>query len=146
MDTTSKSKTGSTAKPAPILSVVDRAWFGCAIDAEGSISIIYDKGYRVFLQVENACRKFVEKCKELTKAGYVWPRKRPALGWKTVWYWRTEGFKAIRSILKQVLPYLIVKIRQARIALQFIEQHLRGKSVGQYQNRLRVLNRRGLFQ
>src|SRR5262249_44588612 len=107
----------------------DLAYTAGIIDGEGSIDIAPDKGGRrqprrlpVFVlrvHVASTDRVLLEYLTSIFHCGTIrrYEKKPPR---KPTYTWSLRGNSAL-SLLRQVLPYLIIKARQARIAIKFQE-------------------------
>ena len=115
------------------------------VDGEGSISIRREnpKGnyvyYRVTLRVTNTNKELIDWLQK-TFNGTVHKRKNWKSCWKPCFEWKVYDSIAI-TIIKRILPYLIVKLQQASLAIHF----QRAKSnFSQYFIKMKELNRRGI--
>jgi hypothetical protein len=97
------------------LRAVDLAYAAAAIDGEGSIGILMTSSLVVHVSVYNTCRAFPRFMQRLFD-GALWSVKLKNR--KRCWCWRVTAWKAVH-VLKKVERYLIVKWRQARLALAF---------------------------
>ncbi len=111
---------------ARVMNEPDRAWLAGVIDGEGSIFLskvsgaIYRRGffYRPQLAVSNTNRIFLLKLKELVREGTVQLSMKGENGWKTRWeYCAVAG--VLRSILPQILPYMVAKRAIAEKMLEY---------------------------
>lgn len=107
------------------LSSVDATWLACAIDGEGTIGIYRERrpknrsGYRYYaiVQVFNSNRDFVDKAVGLM-GGSLQAKGEAKRGNKEVFVASTTRRK-VPPVLEAVLPYLVIKQKQAELALRF---------------------------
>ena len=98
------------------------------MDGEGSIFIAhvrYRNRYHVELHVTNTCYAAVEKCSEIWGCGNInnkGQKTRVSKKWATCYEWRATHLNA-HLILKEILPYMVIKKSQALIAIEFAEKH-----------------------
>lgn len=105
----------------------ERAWLAGVIDGEGAIylSRVSDprtrRGfmYVPVLSISNCDRFFLIRVGETIGEGTVQLAKRATKRWKTKWVYAASA-GVLRVILPQILPYLIVKRRQAQTALDYL--------------------------
>lgn len=123
-----KRKPGQRVKKCRKLSQTERAWLAGVIDGEGSIFIslaanpAYRRGffYRPQLLVSNSDRQFLIRISEVIGEGTVHRAKKGDDRTRTRWeYVATAG--VLRTVLPQILPYLIVKREQAKTMLDYFE-------------------------
>ena len=89
----------------------EASWLACAIDGEGSITYGHRQRWILFkVQVANTKIEFLEFAKQITGCGQIY-------GYKWVVYRLAD----IEAILKQVLPFLIIKRHQAELVLKIAE-------------------------
>lgn len=115
-------------KPKVILSDIQRAWLASAVDFEGTLTLVREKGgktengsprgykYTPYFIIANTNREIVEKIKELCGCGHIYTKVYENPKWKDIHAFRM-GASGIRVILPQILPYLIIKKRQAQIII-----------------------------
>jgi hypothetical protein len=96
------------------------------IDGEGSVFLskvthpAYRRGffYRPQLDVSNSNRLFLVKVQEIIGEGTVHIAKNGAERWKTRWeYCGVAG--VLRTVLPQILPYMIIKRKQAETTIGY---------------------------
>lgn len=105
----------------------ENAYFAGILDGDGSISIgrahgIRRKNYQCFpmARIINTHGGVCEFAKRLY-GGTVYERKdREKNGHKRIFLWQTSSRKA-ESFLKLVLPYLVIKRKQAELVLAFYD-------------------------
>lgn len=106
----------------------ESAYLAGIIDGEGTISIIFHKqkgypSYGVVLRVYNTNKELLEWIKE--KNGYGNIRRQISIknwtksSWRQVYSWQIYP-KNIRVLLPQILPYLIIKRKQAELTIEFL--------------------------
>lgn len=102
-----------------------RVWAAGFIDGEGSIIIIKHKphngvspSYYVRLKVNNTQLEPLLRLKSLF-GGYIFEHKytSSAKNWKNLFIWVIQG-RSASFCLEQILPYLTVKTRQAKLGLE----------------------------
>ena len=132
----------------PEMSPAETAWLACALDAEGTIYVTNSGRGRLIprIEVTNTDPRFINKCHQITHVGFIFMKRGQKINWKPCWYWRSGSSHDIHGILRQVLPYLIIKKSQAEIVLTFIEMRAsRTKvEVNALRNQLAALNQRGV--
>lgn len=100
------------------------------IDGEGSIFITtrkpriekennyqYSVQHYLYLVVVNTNPKPIKLLKEVF-GGRIYSLRGTSCGWRPTWRWETVCKKA-ESIIRELLPYLIVKKEEAELALEF---------------------------
>jgi len=132
-----------------------------AIDCDGWIGITLEKYHskqRVFptpyIGVANTSLSILEKCKQITGIGHIRIKRdnKKSPKWRTSYYWGVESYSGIEGILKQILPYLERKWKQAILLLEYIQIWKQNILKGRYQitdrqreicKEIRELNKRG---
>lgn len=96
-----------------------KGWLASAIDGEGSITI--DKKHKVYsLRVTNTNKEFVEYANKLFgERNNLYIDKRKIDGRKIMYVAHISNKKDVRKILKEIIPYLIIKKQQAIYLLEF---------------------------
>lgn len=100
------------------------------VDGEGSIVItvrkpnkksrLKSRSHQLGVVVANT-RKELPEWLKMSFGGFVWPqRSNRKRGWRVNWTWNIYANKA-KEFLKLVLPFLILKKRQAELAIEFQE-------------------------
>lgn len=131
------------------LTIEQRCYIAGVWDGEGSV-ILYMRRDAVALRitVANTFLPLIEWLKKTTGVGAGLTKDRTPDKHK-VSHWFQANSEAAESILKQLVPYLIVKKGQAVLALDFMERiripALKADRTWQfdYRNRMKALNRRG---
>lgn len=104
------------------LSETDAAWLAGFVDGEGTIaSARGGRGGRYItwkLSVPNTHYGSLQHCLDVTNVGSITPRMGIGDNRKPIWHWQVFSQANIASILRQILPYLVIK-REA--ALRFLE-------------------------
>ena len=108
-------------KAARQMTEVQAAWFAGVFDGEGCVgwprrTVIHS----VSLAVSNTNKPLIDKINEVTGTGRVIPGKRRSNRHSPHWKWACYGDNA-RSILRQILPWLIVKREAAEVALGIVK-------------------------
>src|SRR2546428_6650548 len=108
------------------LGEVEKAWLAGVIDREGSIFLSKVSGpehrrgffYHPQIGVSNSNRSFVVRVQQVISEGTVHLAKRGMKGLKARWeYNATAG--VLRAILRQILPYTIVKRKQTEKMIEY---------------------------
>jgi hypothetical protein len=100
----------------------EAAWLAGFFDGEGSLNcyVRKDKGSEGWrLAIANTNIEALEKCQILTGAGKVRTKPRYKAHYKPQWDWYVYSQRDIADILRQLLPYLVVK---KALANSFLEQ------------------------
>jgi hypothetical protein len=125
-DTLAKGGPGRRTTSCRQLNQEERTWLAGVVDGEGSILLskvidsAYRRGffYRPQFDISNSNREFLVKAQQIIGEGTVYLAKRGTPGTKTRWeYIAVAG--VLRSILPQIVPYLIVKHSQAETMLRY---------------------------
>jgi len=103
----------------------ESAWLAGVIDSDGSIGL-YDygrEGRRVQVQVGNVCKEFLERVREVIGCGSsAFHARHPShLGHKPMFNFSLKGSNRCYWLLRQILPFLIVKKDKAQSILAEIE-------------------------
>lgn len=102
------------------LSEVDKAWLAALIDGEGCIGIGKDwSSYRVYVEVYNTYIPLLASIIDRTGFGYINIRKKWGPNNKKPMGMYSITNRSAHELIEQVLPYLIAKKEQAKIALAF---------------------------
>lgn len=120
------------------------------LDGEGCITIGAGKketctNYNAIILVQNTNKKLIDWLQSKF-GGQVYLSKKATEKTKAAWMWRITKKKEIELLLLAVLPYLIVKVEQAKVLLAFVRlvpealPELRAI----YWQQLRILNARGV--
>jgi hypothetical protein len=108
------------------LTKVEAAWLAGVIDGEGSIGL-YDygrEGRRVQIQMGNTSEAFVQRFREIIGCGSTVFRVEHGAGHKgrkPMFHFTLKGSERCYQILKQVLPYLIIKREVAAAIIKELE-------------------------
>ena len=147
------------------LDSTDAAWLAAAIDGEGSIILQphrrRDDRYTIdrIVQIVNTNLAFVRRAQEITGLGYIVQHVSGKVGTNLVpmFAWKVTNGDGITAVLNAILPYLIIKRRQAELMFDYISRrtislhHKRGKPRGTLNyttgelaiaEQVRLLNRR----
>ena len=108
-----------------VFSKVEAAWLAGVIDGEGSIGL-YDgrEGRRVQIQLGNTSEAFVQRFRELIGCGSTVFRRTFAEshhGREPMFHYALKGSARCYKVLKQVLPFLIIKRAKATEILHELE-------------------------
>ena len=106
------------------LSDVDKGYIAGFLDGEGCftafITQVCHKKYwstKYFIQVLVVEEEPIKWLKEITGIGYVFKRPRHRQNYQNLWGWRANNHTAC-ALVRQVMPYLKIKRRQAEIFLE----------------------------
>lgn len=133
-------------------------YLGAVLDAEGAITIYHASqpsknyyGYLLQVEVGNTDFRLIGWLKSIFN-GNVSLRTNDDENWRTVGIWRVWGPRAYR-LLKQVRPFLIVKPKQADLAIEFYRKCVtntgkrpqwRKDKAYEYYMQMKKLNKRGV--
>jgi hypothetical protein len=136
------------------------AYLAGILDGEGTITVTRNRQYkrptfqyRVRLAVYNTNKSLIDwLCQEF--GGTVSCNKSRIVGSKDLYVWRLMSLKDIQKLLKECIEFLIVKKRQAELALEFISERKFKNSFGKLNRsyseieenihlEIRKLNKRG---
>lgn len=105
----------------------EAAWLAGVIDGEGSIGLYnYGKeGRRVLIQMSNTSEDFVKRMREIIGAGssvrrYKWHKTHK--GRKVIYYYSLKGSNRCYKILKQIIPFLVIKKQKALDIIRELEE------------------------
>ncbi len=103
--------------PAREMSQLECAWFAGIFDGEGCIAwprrtVLHS----VRLDMTNTCKPLMDRVATVTATGRIVTAVRQNKKHSQTWRWQAYGENA-RFILKQILPWLIVKKYAAEVAL-----------------------------
>jgi hypothetical protein len=103
------------------------AYIAGIMDGEGSFTISYSEPYNAFIQyvgfnstdvkLTNWAVKFWGGSSKLQK------RKNAPPNARDIWRWRIHGHSKMEKFLLAIIPYLVIKIEQAKIMLEFVRMH-----------------------
>lgn len=113
-------------KPLFKLSKEQKAYIAGIVDGEGCIAIDkrtdrdYKHGYSFMatLRVGNTYKRLIDYLNKVTGLGSINFSKKEDIKYKDYWSWRLHTQQA-SQLIKVILPYLIVKKKQAKIILKF---------------------------
>lgn len=132
----------------------DLVWLACCIDCEGSITLLIANRHRspcyaIKVQVANTNRVLLRRCQAIAGCGGIYSSGRRGKNYKPCYQWSATT-KQAAAVLTQVLPYLVVKRRQARIAIEAARLNTPGRRPNPHKPRLvqlavrmKALNHRG---
>lgn len=133
---------------------LDIRYLAGILDGEGNLGIKRGKGarfplYQIIVRVGMCDTKVVKRLHEGFGGGYaVYPTKKA--NHRPAHYWYTTNHVLIKSLLVRLLPHLIVKKKQAKILLKFIDVMANWKRKMGYSNppltKSEVKKREVLFQ
>lgn len=93
------------------------AYLAGIVDGEGSFGV-YSAGTR--LSITNTHKPLLEWVKDFTGTGRIWEVKRNQLTKRPCYQWDCAA-RAIRVILPNIIPYMIVKRRKAELFLEYLQ-------------------------
>jgi len=114
-----------------LLNEVESAWLAGVIDGEGSVYLGKHTSRRSVLCqiiIANTNLAFIQKVYEITQCGII--KEYQPLGTKYgtlisrkkgLWNWRLSGMQNCASLLKQILPFLIIKTSKAKQIILFAD-------------------------
>lgn len=113
-------------RPIRKFRATEASWLAGVIDGEGSIGLYnYGReGRRVLVQIGNTNEKFVKKVRAVIGCGSSVRRHKFASshkGRKPMYHYCLKGSIRCYFVLKQVLPYLIIKKQLAKKILKEIK-------------------------
>ena len=142
------------------LTKAEAIWLACAFDAEGSIGIWRASRagskngyrYRAGLSVSNTYKGFIDRVTELIVGGVsVCKSAKERNPQYKLCYKFTPSARILPLVLKQMLPHLIIKRKQARLVLRFCKERLQSpvraqkhELFDQLYRECKVLNKRGI--
>lgn len=112
----------------------EAAWLAGVIDGEGSIGL-YDygrEGRRVMLQLSNTNKDFVERTREIIGCGSKANRSKwhkSHKGRKTMFMYSLKGSNRCYHLIKQLIPFLIIKKQKAINIISELEDRPFGRWV-----------------
>jgi len=117
---------GSVSQPRE-MSEPERAYFGAMIDGEGSIAISRtslagqnEPQYRLIVSVANTNFELLQSLQRMIGLGGMSRRNRETDKWKDAGQ-LCLNHEAAAYCLQQITPFLIIKAKQADIALRFMQ-------------------------
>jgi|SRR3990172_5298428 len=139
-------RTGSTAND---LTIPQAAYMAGLIDGEGSIMIYRrGKGAAMRVTVANTSRVLLDWCSETCGVGNIVTTKPKREQHKPGGMWLVNS-QAAASLLQQIRPYLVIKAKQADLALDFQRklkipaEKAEKEWQEQWRRRMRGMNARG---
>jgi transposase len=101
------------------------AWVAGFIDGEGTITFkMGEKAKQPVLSATNSSEEAINKVAAILGGGVKYksdPRKDSYL---TMWRWDLFGWQEVREAVRLLLPYLVVKRKEAELALAFLDGHV----------------------
>ncbi len=131
----------------------DIIYTAAIVDGEGWIGIISGTGYdrKRAKYVRYACQlrigttsKELSDWLQLTFGGGVYFRKSQKRQWKDQWHWVCSA-KVIRFLLESIQPFLKIKTKQAKLALEYLSHSQENNPEWRLEMKakMHVLNKRG---
>lgn len=104
---------------------IEKAWFACAIDGEGTIAIRRSKNRAspVRLMIYNTCIAFLKRAQQIVPDGRIYMMPKRQAMWKQEGQFTLNAHKKVINVLQQILPYLIVKKELAEEAIKIIQNY-----------------------
>lgn len=122
-----------------------RGWLAGIIDGEGTITLKKkrrkDNGninYIPLTVINNTNLEFLERIKEICGCGTIaqqsssYTKKHP--NWNLIYRLEIKGSFNVKTLLKQVYPYLIIKRKHAEIVMRICEENIRAYSLNRPAN------------
>jgi hypothetical protein len=103
-----------------MLSETQKVWLACAIDGEGSISM--KKNGLIVVTIANTCEEYVRRASELMNANYYKLKEATATS-KAPYQAQVCSKPKVLELLKELLPYFIVKREKAQQSIDWIQKH-----------------------
>lgn len=111
---------------------MDIRYFAGLFDGEGSVSILACKSgkkhYPKLVLQLTMINEILIRLIHATFGGYVYTIKRQTTAHNTPYKWMAES-KVAGSVLTQLLPHLILKKRQAELALEFLSTATKSRRI-----------------
>ena len=104
------------------VSIAEWSYLAGIVDGEGSFYVCYDKrndNYFLEMSVANTARSLIDWLKDHFGGTEKPSGQSRRMGCPSQWAWVVRGRKA-EPIILRILPYLVIKRRQADLALEFI--------------------------
>jgi hypothetical protein len=93
------------------------------VDGEGTISITkynnINNSYRPDVLIPNTNLNLLKYIRDISKIGYIYERPKQKDNWKICYIYRLRKHE-YKKFLIPILPYLIIKKRQAELVLQYV--------------------------
>lgn len=116
-----------------IASSTDLAWAAGIIDGEGCIGIYgRSRGYHEYfarLFIRNSDLKMIQKLQSIFQKGTILKQHTHNSKWKDT-YSLSVSHNPLKSILKQVYPYLVTKRERAKYAMEYIGRKINKQYFG----------------
>lgn len=130
----------------PETDAISLAYAAAVIDCEGSIGL-YKSGdgvFRPIVQVANTDMRLLVWLKERFKGNLITPRGY-IIGSKVVHRWAAQSRADVTRVLSSVLPFMLLKVRQAEIVLSSFafKDALDYESLKGIAAEIKILNRKG---
>lgn len=153
MDCQRRSRKRKTVSHCNTLTLEQVSYIAGIVDGEGSIMLTGRSSGSIALNlsISNTCKPLVDWLSEATGTGQVTTVDHQKYGRtqnRTGYQWKVHGDTA-ENLIRQMLPYLVVKKTQANLALEFQEKRLnpsfrRNKAEQEpYRKKMKELNARG---
>ena len=116
---------------------VKLAWAAGLIDGEGCISLTrrspqrtngaVNPNYRLILKVTMCHEGTVRALLDLFKVGTIHAQAQQQSYWTKAWIWHCNAEDA-EKVLQQIKPYMLTKLEEAEVALDFLAQTDRNRA------------------
>lgn len=125
------------------------AYIAGFLDGEGSVILVMRRtSVAMYVSATNSNRAVLDWLAETSGVGGVNDHRAVGERHAATWAWRTSG-DAAESLLRRILPYMIIKAEQARLAIE-TQERLRDPQLkadrswhDAYRQRMKALNQRG---
>jgi murein DD-endopeptidase MepM/ murein hydrolase activator NlpD len=115
---------------------IDKRYIAGFIDGEGYISVVRHKDVRVkkghtlypIFRITNSNKEALEKINEFIKGDIRTNGNDKNYNHKQVYRIEVIDQKKIRDILNKIIPYLIIRKKQAELLLNFCNKRIKAKS------------------
>lgn len=108
------------------LSIGHQGYLAGLLDGEGNVGLSRSRSrnartwkYSPCVGVTNTYVDVLSFCKRVTGLGHLSPKKVEKLNWKVSYEWSIRSYEQ-QDFLTAVLPFLIIKRRQAELMLEFL--------------------------
>lgn len=130
------------------MSLSERAYLAGIVDGEGTIGIYSRRIGRsmpaLFVKVSNTSIALINWLQFKVGGSISSPQLSRHPNGKPVYVWRSGGVLAFK-ITRSILPLLVVKDRQARLALEFMKRRWESAEIADsYCAKMKALNKRGI--
>jgi hypothetical protein len=117
------------------------AYIAGIVDGEGSIYLTLrkrDKLAKPCFVVGMTDPVCINALHNATGLGNVNSSTNQTHGFKCLYTWKVGSRLELYLLLRAIQPYLITKVEQAKVMVEFLERRISGRVQGQYDDELRV--------